>query len=74
MGAYAQQAALVYSRLFIRVEKGDVHYVASCPSMLGCIGQGPSKEEAVAELRWSIEQTLDRRGFVSAKDMQLVEI
>lgn len=71
--ASIQQAPPLYSRLYITVEKGDVHYVASCPSLLGCIGQGSSKEEAVEELRWSIKQTLDRRGFAPTKDMELVE-
>ncbi len=35
-------------------------WVAECPSLPGCISQGPSKEEALANIREAIE------GFIAA--------
>jgi predicted RNase H-like HicB family nuclease len=37
----------------------DKYWVAECPSLPGCISQGKSKEEAIANIREAIE------GYVS---------
>jgi predicted RNase H-like HicB family nuclease len=31
------------------------YWVAECPSLPGCVSQGPSKEEAIANVREAIE-------------------
>jgi predicted RNase H-like HicB family nuclease len=38
----------------------DKYWVAECPSLPGCISQGKTKEEAIANIREAIE------GYVSA--------
>ncbi|MGH2593171.1 MAG: type II toxin-antitoxin system HicB family antitoxin [Anaerolineae bacterium] len=38
----------------------DDYWVAECPSLLGCISQGQTKEEAIANIREAI------RGYVAA--------
>ena len=40
----------------------DEYWVAECPSLPGCISQGKSKEEAIANIREAI------RGYVAALD------
>ena len=44
----------------------DGYFVAECPSLPGCISQGATKEEAVANIREAIElyvETLAEDGF-----------
>ena len=38
----------------------DKYWVAECPSLPGCISQGKTKEEAIANIREAIE------GYISA--------
>lgn len=38
----------------------DGHWVAECPSLPGCISQGKTKEEAIANIKQAI------RGYVKA--------
>ena len=49
----------IYRRLFIRqviVYPGeDQYWVAECPSLPGCISQGATKEEAIANIREAIQ-------------------
>ncbi len=38
----------------------DSYWVAECPSLLGCISQGKTKHEAIANIKEAIE------GYISA--------
>ena len=38
----------------------DGHWVAECPSLLGCVSQGRSRQEAVANIKEAID------GYVAA--------
>lgn len=38
----------------------DSYWVAECPSLLGCISQGKTKHEAIANIREAIE------GYIAA--------
>lgn len=49
----------------------DGYWVVECPSLPGCISQGRTKEDAVANIREAIElyvQTLHERGLPVPED------
>jgi hypothetical protein len=47
----------------------DGYWVAECPSLPGCVTQGKTKEEAVANVREAIAAPLFR-GFTSAAPLK----
>jgi predicted RNase H-like HicB family nuclease len=49
----------------------DGYWVVECPSLPGCISQGKTKEEAIANIREAIElyvEVLQERGEVIPED------
>jgi predicted RNase H-like HicB family nuclease len=52
----------------------DGFWVAECPSLPGCISQGPSREEAIVNIREAIEAyvaVLEEEGNAVPPDEQL---
>jgi len=49
-------------KFLVTLEKGeDGYYVVECPSLPGCLSQGTTTEEAMANIREAIEGILDLR-------------
>jgi len=46
----------------------DGYWVAECPSLPGCISQGKTKEEAIANIREAI------RGYIQALEADRLEV
>lgn len=64
-------------KVVLRRDKEDGGYVARCPALPGCVSQGETKAEALANIREAIEGVLlvlnDRARKTSTHD-QLVEV
>ena len=56
----------------------DGYIVAECPSLPGCVSQGKTKEEALANIKEAIEGVLEVRresqNPISQPEVQLVEV
>ena len=56
----------------------DGYIVAECPSLPGCVSQGMSKEEALANIKEAIEGILEVRqelhNPISQPEIQVVEV
>ncbi len=49
-------------KFLVTLEKGeDGYYVVECPSLPGCLSQGTTTEEAMANIREAIKGILDLR-------------
>jgi predicted RNase H-like HicB family nuclease len=46
----------------------DRHYVAECPSLPGCISQGKTREEAIANIREAIQ------GYIAALEQDRLPV
>ncbi|MGQ0535567.1 MAG: type II toxin-antitoxin system HicB family antitoxin [Methanobacteriota archaeon] len=64
-------------KVVLRKDKEDGGYVARCPALKGCVSQGETKAEALANIREAIEGVvlvLNERARKTATSDQLVEI
>jgi predicted RNase H-like HicB family nuclease len=49
-------------KFFVTIERDeDGWFVAKCPSLPGCVSQGKTREEAIANIREAIEGSLETR-------------
>ena len=64
-------------KVVLRRDKEDGGFVARCPALRGCVSQGETKKEALANIREAIEGVLsvmnERARKTTASD-QLLEI
>ena len=66
-------------KFLVTLEKDeDGYYVTECPSLPGCVSQGPTPEEALTNIREAIEGILDlrrRKGLpVPAVEVSEIEV
>ncbi|HVB78776.1 MAG TPA: type II toxin-antitoxin system HicB family antitoxin [Candidatus Binataceae bacterium] len=48
-------------RYVVTLEEEDGWVIAECPSLPGCVSQGRTREEAIANIRDAIELSLETR-------------
>ncbi|MDO8433489.1 MAG: type II toxin-antitoxin system HicB family antitoxin [Candidatus Binatus sp.] len=63
-------------KVFVTLKHGkDGWVVAECPALTGCVSQGRTKEEALANIREAIELSLETRGVEEmASQIEIVEV
>lgn len=65
-------------RFLVTVEKDEVgYYVADCPALPGCVSQGRTREEALANIQEAILLSLEtrkERGLPLAFEVAEVEV
>jgi predicted RNase H-like HicB family nuclease len=71
VGAVAQPR-----KFFVTLEQDeDGWFVAKCPSLPGCVSQGKTREEAIANIREAIEGSLETRAANSIpSNIETIEI
>ena len=63
-------------KFLVTLEKGENGFiVAECPSLPGCLSQGRTREEALANIREAIEASLEtRRALGLPTEFQIAEV
>ncbi len=65
-------------RFLVTVEKDEAgYYVVECPALPGCVSQGKSRDEALANIREAILASLETRkaeGLPTALEVTEVEV
>ena len=64
-------------RVVLEQDEEDGGYVVRCPALPGCVSQGETREEALANIREAIEgvlQVLNERAHKTSASDQLVEV
>jgi predicted RNase H-like HicB family nuclease len=63
-------------KFLVTLDRGENGWiVAECPSLPGCLSQGRTVEEALANIREAIELSLETRGELGIKtDIEIAEV
>ncbi len=63
-------------KFFVTIEQDeDGWFVAKCPSLPGCVSQGKTREEAIANIREAIEGSLETRAANSIpSNIETIEV